>query len=317
MLKSSPSTLIARTFRIWVSLIGAIFLWATPSCANSLVFAKLPEPKILHLQQQAPKSVESFITTLAQADVVYLAEQHDRAEDHQAQLEILQRLHAKQPNLVVAMEMFQRPYQTALNRYLDSTLTETELLAQSEYEKRWGYPWEFYAPILRFAQRHNLPVVALNVPTEVTQKVARMGLAGLASEDYQWIAPLDSIQLGPASYRQRIRSIYDKMHQGHGNSTGFDNFFLTQVLWDETMAANIADTLRQSPQATVVVLAGQGHLFYRDGISLRVARRRQQSPHSRSLKQIIIGLNPDPALGQKPEIADYFWYSPVGAEGNK
>ncbi|MBV8884224.1 MAG: ChaN family lipoprotein [Chroococcidiopsidaceae cyanobacterium CP_BM_RX_35] len=47
---------------------------------------------------------------LVQADVIYLGENHNRAADHQAELEIIRELHQRHPKIAITMEMFQRPY---------------------------------------------------------------------------------------------------------------------------------------------------------------------------------------------------------------
>jgi uncharacterized iron-regulated protein len=248
---------------------------------------------------------QSVLQKLAQANVVYLGETHDRAEDHQAQLEIIQELHRLNPQVVIAMEMFQRPYQPALDAYLAGTLTEAELIEQSQYEKRWGFPWEFYAPILRFARENQRPVIALNTPTEVTRKVARLGLESLTLSDRQFIPPISDIALEPEAYRQRLRAIYDAAHHGKTSSGSFERFFQAQVLWDETMAERIAQILQQQPQSLVVVLLGQGHVVYGDGVPNRVVRRQPK------VNQVSLLLNPSTNLQKETEqkIADYFWYS--------
>jgi len=241
---------------------------------------------------------------LAQAHVVYLAETHDRPEDHQAQLQIIQALHQQRPDLVIGMEMFQQPYQPTLNRYLAGQLTEAQLQAATQYQQRWGFPWEFYAPVLRFAQANQVPVVALNLPSEITRTVARTGLGGLTIAERQAIP--DDILKGPDSYRDRLLSFYHNNHQGHGNSAGFERFFLAQVLWDETMANRIAELIKANPRQLVVVLVGQGHVNYGEGIPDRVARRLS----SPSLKQVSILLSPTQEQVQDKAIADYFWYFP-------
>jgi uncharacterized iron-regulated protein len=207
------------------------------------------------------------------------------------------------------MEMFQRPFQGFLNQYLAGQISEAELRQKTEYDQRWGYDWELYAPILRFARQHQIPVKALNTPSEVTRKVARNGIDRLTFADRQWIPPRSSILAAPPAYRQRIQQIYDEMHQGKGNSANFDKFFLAQVLWDETMAEVIAQTLQRSPQSLMVVLAGQGHILYGHGIPERVARRL--NPKRRQpLQQVSILLNPPESLQREPGIADYIWVSP-------
>jgi uncharacterized iron-regulated protein len=258
---------------------------------------------VQNVVRQTAESPASVLDRLAMAQVVYLGETHDRAADHVAQQAIVQALHARRPQLIIAMEMFQRPAQPALNAYLAGNLTETELQTRSEYQTRWGFPWEFYAPVLRFAQAHQLPVIALNTPSEVTRKMARQGLASLTWAERRWIPPLGAIALGPDAYRQRLQAIYASFHSGKTSSQNFDRFFQAQVLWDETMAERIAETAKRSPHALIVVLVGQGHLLYGDGIPDRVRRRRPQ------IQQVTLLLNPDAATSpsEKRAIADYIW----------
>jgi uncharacterized iron-regulated protein len=260
---------------------------------------------VKNVAQNMTESPAQVIARLATAQVVYLGEIHDRPADHAAQRAIIQALHTHRPRLIIAMEMFQRPAQPLLNAYLADKLTETQLKTRSEYQKRWGFPWEFYAPVLRFAQTNRLPVIALNTPSEVTRKVARQGLESLTWPERRFIPPLGAIALGPPAYRQRLLTIYESFHTGKTNSQSFDRFFQAQVLWDETMAERIADTAKRYPDALIIVLAGQGHIVYGEGIPDRVLRR---SPH---LQQARILLNPEATLTTEPpaNIADYFWIS--------
>ncbi len=254
---------------------------------------------------------EAILSALTRARVVYLGETHDSAADHQAQLEIIQSLYRSNPQLAIGLEMFQRPAQQALDNYLLGKLTETELQVQSQYNQRWGFAWEFYAPILRFARQHQLPLIALNTPTEVIRKVARGGLERLTPEDQQYIPPIGEIDTSNGVYRQKIQQAYQD-HQGHGHSSlDFDYFFQAQVLWDETMAEAIAQFLQANPEHQVIVLAGVGHIAYGHGIPSRVARRMEQSASSsRSpLIQYSIILNPDTETqnASGPPAADFFW----------
>lgn len=299
---------IQSSYTIWAVMLGVWFGWTAPAIAHAALAAIPAGTRIEQAQPQPPLTISAALEKLAQAQVVYLAETHEQAADHQAQLEILRSLQPRR-SLIIGMEMFQRPFQWAINQYLAGTLSETDLLQQTEYQQRWGYDWELYAPILRFARQQQIPVIALNTPSEVTRRVARSGLAGLTLAEQQWIPPRSAIRAEPEAYRQRIRQIYDDLHQGKGSSASFDNFFLAQVLWDETMADAIATTLQRSPNALIVVLAGQGHILYGQGIPQRVARRlnpQRQTP----LQQVTVLLNPDPSLKAKPGMADLFWHSP-------
>lgn len=105
-------------------------------------------PTVLDLRQDQQTVVaETVLDELAQMQVVYLGETHSRAMDHASQLAIIQQLHARNPNLSIGLEMIQRPFQAVLDRYIAGEISEEELRDQTEYDQRWGFPWDYYAPI--------------------------------------------------------------------------------------------------------------------------------------------------------------------------
>ncbi len=262
-------------------------------------------------------SLETILKELAKANVIYLGETHDNPADHAAKLEIIQ-LMAKTKKIAIAMEMFQRPYQSVLDEYLRGNISEAELIEQTEYQTRWGFPWEFYAPILRFARENQIPVLALNVPNEITRQVARQGLESVTEEQKKFIPPFSEIRTDNSEYRQLIREVYDAIHQNHGSSDNFENFFLAQVLWDETMAEVIANFHQANPDYQIIVLAGKGHVVYGYGIPSRVLRRvtaqKTEQNNRNPFQHRSVLLSPIPELEwdtNKP-IADFVW--PTSAE---
>ncbi|WP_346292370.1 ChaN family lipoprotein [Sphaerothrix gracilis] len=252
----------------------------------------------------------ALMSELAAADVVYLGETHTRAADHLAELAILQALYAEQPRLAIALEMFQQPFQPVIDRYLAGEIDEITLRQQSEYESRWGYPWAYYAPILRFARSHEIPVIALTAPAEATERVSRKGPQALQPADERYIPPVAEWMIGPPDYRQFMLRIYKDIHQGLGVGQGFDRFFAVQILWDETMAAAIA-RLHQASDRPVLVIAGQGHVIYDFGIPSRVQRRLGPT-----VAQQTVLLNPVEAfeIETAQPIGDFLWRSPMMAE---
>lgn len=278
--------------------LGIFFLCTTPTYAQSILTSSQ--------QQQQQLTQQQILQELAKANVVYLGETHSSLEDHKAQLEILQVLHQQQPKIAIAMEMFQRPDQDKLDQYLAGKITETQLIEQTEYEQRWGFPWEYYAPIMRFAKAHQLPVLALNTPTEITRKVARNGLESLTIDELRLIPPLAEIRTDNTDYRQMVRESYEQHSQaGHGNSRSFERFFTTQVLWDETMAEAIAQFVKEKPDYQVIVLAGKGHIVYGYGIPSRVARRLNNNQLIQ--RSVLFGVPENNPIPGKKAIADYFW----------
>jgi uncharacterized iron-regulated protein len=281
---------------LWVSCTSSSVSFAADEIQQTVV------PVLRSDQQRLLQKIQT-------ANVVYLGETHDQLADHQAQLKIVQALQREKPRMAIALEMFQRPYQFALDRYLSGTLSESELLTQTEYQKRWGFDWSFYAPIFRFAKAKSLPLLALNTPSEMTRKVARSGLESLMNEDFKWIPPRSEIDLSSASYRKRMLETYESFHQGKGNSDGFERFFQAQVLWDETMAEAIAQYWLKHPDRQIVVLVGQGHILFGEGIPSRVARRLKAAGR-KDWKQTTVLLNPSEEIKAKsPQAADFFWVS--------
>ncbi|MBW4445161.1 MAG: ChaN family lipoprotein [Plectolyngbya sp. WJT66-NPBG17] len=272
--------------------LSLLVLWSAPSYAQTSTITTPTQQKL---------DSQTVLKQLKQSRVIYVGETHDNEADHRAQLEIIRSLYQQNPKLAIGMEMFQRPFQSGLDSYLAGAATDSMLREFTEFDKRWGFPWEFYFPIIDFAKENQLPVVALNTPSEVTQKVARQGLAGLTKEEKRYIPPIAEIRTEPDRYRDRLRKIFDGFHSGKGNNRGFDRFFEAQVLWDETMADAIAQFLKKNPDRQMIVLVGQGHLVYGDGIPSRVARRIPQ------IKQSTILLNPPAKFLKDKEIADFFW----------
>jgi len=218
------------------------------------------------------------ISQWQQQNVIYLGENHDSPEHHATQLKMITELYQANAktnlSLAIALEMFQRPFQPVLDRYLAKEINEAELREQTEYDQRWGWNWEFYAPILRFAQAQQIPLIALNTPEEITQKVATSGIESLQGSDYRYIPPQTEINLDNQAYRQKIAAIYQAHLTAYqGNSQDEDNFFAAQILWDETMAEEISQYYQEHPQSQIVVLVGKAHVMDDYAIPARVARR--------------------------------------------
>ena len=218
---------------------------------------------------------------IAAQQVIYLGETHTSQSDHSAQLELIEALtvatqteadKAEDKQIVIGLEMFQRPFQPVLDRYLAGEISEAELVAQSEYEMRWGYDWELYAPIIRYAKANQIPLIALNTPTEVTRQVVREGLASLSGDALTHIPPVEEIDTTDQAYRDSISAVFSA-HGGAGHSLDFENFFAAQVLWDETMADSIARYYQKNPQSQIIVLVGKAHVTENYAIPDRVTRR--------------------------------------------
>ena len=302
-------SILTQVFALW---LGIFLLCSSPTYAQQQVQSSCSQKFVA---SKCFKSISQIVPKLAQANVVYLGENHDSLEDHQNQLKIIQELYKSNPKIAIALEMFQRQSQGIVNQYLAGKLTEEELLEKSEYKKRWGFPWENYAPILRFAKEKKLPVLALNTPSEITRKVAREGLKSLSPSERQLIPPFSEIRTDNEEYRQRLLAAFQQ-HQAaasHSSSADFERFFLAQVLWDETMAEGIANFVTANRDDQVVVLAGVGHIIYGYGIPSRVARRLK----GKLIQRSVLLSPPDEENVAQDKAADFILSNSTKAERSK
>src|SRR5262249_38367636 len=139
--------------------------------------------------------------------------------------------------------------------------------------------------------------VALNAERELTEKVGRAGLEGLASYEREQLPR--EIDKSDESYRERIQKIF----KGHAQATkgNFEHFWEAQLVWDETMAERVAEYLMNHLERGMIVLAGAGHIEFGSGIPSRVRRRLPP------LKTAILLTADKPSTKSYP--ADYFLIS--------
>ena len=229
----------------------------------------------------------------AAARVYFVGESHERYDHHLNQLEIVCRLLAQGRRVAIGMEMFQRPFQPALDDFIAGRIDLDTLLLRSEYFDRWRYDPRLYAPILEFARDHAIPVIALNVDAALLRTVAGGGLEALEAPERARLPGMLPVE--PAAYRERLRAIYDRHPAGPDRT--FERFLASQVLWDETMADTAARFLAANPGSVLVVFAGNGHIAWGDGIPARVARRIGAPA--------IAVVNDTPGRGAEPASGDY------------
>jgi uncharacterized iron-regulated protein len=216
---------------------------------------------------------EKMIDDLAKADVVYVGETHTDAGHHALQRRVLEHLWTRGRLHAVGMEMFQRPFQPALDDYVFGRIDEEEMLRRTDYAKRWGFPFDLYRGILEFAREKRLPVIALNVEDEIRKEVRASGLDGLSDEQRRSLPALDTSN---AEHRAYLEGVY-RAHlpkDAPMDAEKFERFYLVMCLWDGVMADGVVRWFRSAPpDGQILVLAGSGHIANRYGIPGRAFAR--------------------------------------------
>jgi uncharacterized iron-regulated protein len=266
--RTPASTLKAVSFCLLLSFLVPMVAEAssTTSCSELAASSGWQAPEVIGIGE--PLDFEALIGILADSRVVFVGESHDRYDHHLNQLEILCRLHRRNPDMVIAMEFFQQPFQAPLDDFVAGRIDTEDMLRATEYYDRWRFDYRLYAPIMTFARTHGISIIALNVPTEITTKVGLEGIESLTEEERAKLP--ETMDRSDERYRERIRIAFEQ----HPEETrgDFQRFFEVQLLWDEGMADRTARYLAEHPESRLVVLAGMGHVV-RSGIPTRVVRR--------------------------------------------
>src|SRR5262249_13810619 len=208
---------------------------------------------------------------LLEGDIVCVGEEHDSALHHEVQLMIVKALFARDERLGVGLEMFQRPYQKIVDRYLSGAIDEATVLEDTEYGKRWGYDGGLYRPILEFCRRNRVPVAALNLADELRRRLSEVGHEKLTAQEKE--------QLGEIDFHVKEHRDYwfDRLGEMHGqkemSKDRKEKSYQVMTAWDEYMADSAARFQQERKLRRLVVLAGSGHSERGFGIPRRAARR--------------------------------------------
>jgi uncharacterized iron-regulated protein len=260
---------------------------------------KLPEGDLI--------SFSRLMEELRPSQVIFVGESHDQREHHQAQVRILQALITEGKDVVVAMEMFQRAQQPILDRWSRGALTEEDFLKEVQWETTRENDYSLYKGILDMAKENHLKVLGLNIPKELSRKVARAGIDNLSTEDRNSLPEMD---LKDRNHRRYVRPLYNEHKEG--TAKDFESFYQAQCLWDEAMAETISDFLK-SPEGegkTILVLAGNGHVAFGFGIPKRLNRRVSLPYQTIVLKEWRKGMDEDFFFSQTSRpLADFLWIS--------
>ena len=235
-----------------------------------------------------------LLTASADADALFLGEFHDDPGTHQLQFAILQGLSRRRTDtLVLAMEMFERDAQPALDAYLRGEISESSFLERSR-------PWPNYAsdyrPLVEFAKAHGWPVVAGNVPRRIASVVARGGLGALDSlppGDRSLVAAAHSCPRD--EYWRRFREVMGDM-SSHGMQMTAEQAeamvwrtYEAQCVKDEAMGEAVAAAIAQ--HRTLVVHPNGA--FHSDFALGTVERTQRRAP---SARLIVVSFIPVPNL---------------------
>lgn len=201
-------------------------------------------------------SFQDLINELLNYQVVYLGEVHDNEDIHEIQFKVLKALHQRYKKVILAMEMFQQPYQEFLDEFVEGDINEEEMLKKTNYRKTWGIKKEFYEKLWNYAQKWGIKIVALNVPFELLKEVRKRGIENVKSV----YLPL-KLTFPPKEYENFLLEELKRHKKSNKKS-----FIDVQTAWDNAMAYKILKTLILYPDYKIIVIIGKGHLYKGYGV---------------------------------------------------
>jgi uncharacterized iron-regulated protein len=227
----------------------------------------LAEGTILHVPTGVELTRSQLVDLLAGARIVYVGEAHNNVRHHRIQLDILRALADRFPGKVaVGMEMFQRPSQPDLDRWSHGELDEPAF--QTVWYENWTEDYDYYRDILTFIRDRRIPLLALNASERTARALAEGGPSALPADERPLIPDIDT---SDPFHRRQMETVFG----AHAKGAGFEAFYRTMLLWDETMAQTVAEfvTSPAGRDKTLVVFAGGGHVAHGFGIPRRAFRR--------------------------------------------
>jgi len=187
----------------------------------------------------------------AEPTIYLLGEVHDNPEGHALRLEQIVEIVRSAPQPVIAMEQFDREKQAILSAAQQECPDAACVIARAGTK---GWDWDFYKPVIDLALRQRIPLVAANVSPQDARLVVRDGLDAALNATVRKAFGLTAGVPPEVDAIQR-----EAVFQGHCRmvpKAALGGMALAQVARDVWMA----QVLREHPQSTVLLLAGNGHV---------------------------------------------------------
>lgn len=276
-----------RIFTRCLAILVLVAVLPSPAGGSS------PFRAALRLKDGRVVGLDTMLSDLQGADMIFIGENHDDISHHQAQQDIIAALHESgRKNLAIGLEMFRTDAQPDLDRWTAGKLDKTSFIRL--YDSHWRLPWPLYRDILLYARDHSIPLIGLNIPQAISDKISREGFGSLTPAERRQLPPGISCSVDPR-YMDFIRRAYHA--HGPGGERAFVKFCEAQMVWDKAMAWRLSQYKNRHPARTLVILTGAGHAW-KPGMPAQV---REMGKYS--VRVVLPGL-PDAPRKQGIGIAD-------------
>jgi len=183
---------------------------------------------------------------------IVVGEKHGDRSHHVFLRHLLDHLEESSDRLAVGMEMFNHTNQADLDAFLEGSISWRELEGRTDFAQSWGGYTRDYEKILRWCRREGVPVVALNIPRELTRSLA---LGRPLEKELQSMLPGYPLPEGGYSRFVAIMPAHGAMDE-----SAMLRYYQAQSAWDQVMSSRALGWMAEAgDQATMVILTGRAH----------------------------------------------------------
>ena len=239
-----------------------IILWIVMLIMSMTTYAqKTPEIYRIFDAQGKEVSYEKMIKTVSATDVVFFGEIHNCVISHWMELKVLEALTENNKKLKVGMEMLEADNQLIIDEYTSSLISSDRF---EEECRLWPNHSTDYEPLVYYAKRHHLPLIATNVPRRYASVVKEKGLAFLDSLSAEAKRYLPKLPIKYVENKNAQEGFALMGLLGKAKETKPQLMAQAQAIKDATMGWFIAQNLKKGEQ--MIHFNGTYHSDARNGI---------------------------------------------------
>ncbi len=221
----------------------------------SISYVNSSSRDIIRIRDGKRTSFQDMVNDLSSAKAIFIGEQHDDPAHHKTQFDVIRAMNEKDTPLAIGLEMFKKDSQENLDAWVSGKIPEEIFIPI--FLEDWGFGWDLYRDIFHYARDHNIPLIGLNVPREITRKVGTSGFLSLTDEERGKLPPGVTCELDE-EYMDHLVEVFQYKKN---SEKSFIYFCEAQVLWDQAMAWHLSEYMKDNRDRTVIVLAGAIHAW--------------------------------------------------------
>ncbi|MBS1707451.1 MAG: ChaN family lipoprotein, partial [Armatimonadetes bacterium] len=173
---------------------------------------------------------------------------------------------------------------------------DEQLVVDCDWKKQWGFDYGLYKPVFDVIRNRKLRMAALNVPRDWVRQVGRKGPEAITREQRMWVPNIDTTNKDHKEYFNAMIGGHPQMPEAQ-----YNNMYAAQVTWDTGMAKSAYDFMTWRGGATMVILAGSGHVGYGQGIAYRLGQMGEKS------RLLVVCVDKKPGEQVSKGVGDYLF----------